>query len=73
MAKGRKKERDPYRDGDWLEELAAAAEAAFKLRKRGSVVRPTCLCDGCVLIQMRDWNVFETAIKELTGWRGYIG
>jgi len=72
MAK-RAKEKDPYNDAEWLTELSGVAEAAFKLQTRGSVVHPSCLCDGCVLIQRRDWDLFRKATGKLAGWRGNVG
>jgi len=65
--------KDPHNDAEWIDELTAAAEAAFRLRTKGSLIRPTCLCGGCVLIQMHEWRAFEKATKGLTGWRGNLG
>lgn len=72
MAK-RPKQKDPYNDAEWLAELAAAAEAAFKLQTRGALVHPSCLCNGCVMIQMRDWEFFRKVTGKLAGWRGNLG
>lgn len=67
------KPKNPNNDAEWLDALTGAAEAAFRLRTKGSLIRPTCLCEGCVMIPVREWNVFQKAMRPLTGWRGNVG